>query len=643
MNGQVTPYFVRSAGFRSHVMSAQYTQEIVALIRKDGTFAYVSPSFCQLVDYRADELQSHTLESIMFSEDVDRTREEAEQQIGLGETVVDIEFRLVKRDGSLIWVDAFIAPLEDPNQDTVQLIAIGRIVSRRREFDLNLIESRKPFESAFEYSPIGMALVSPDGYWLRSNRSVTRFLGYSAQELRTMTFQQLTHPDDLTKDVHLVQKVLDGEIDTFTMEKRYFHKNGSIVWALLGTTMIRDSAGTPLYFISQIEDITERKRIEIELRTTSERLQLALEGAQIGTWDWDITTGEVFVDTHWANIIGFELGEVDPNYEPWLARLHPDDRDEVVRRLDEHLSGVTEAYVSEHRLKAKDGSWVWVLDSGRISERDADGRPTRAVGIHMNITERKLVEQQAIELALERERVELLTRFIRIASHEFKTPLSIILSSLYLLNRTNDIHARDEKTQQIEAQVNRINHLLSMLELQTKLDSKVPFKFHRVNLTLLVHARARRYERDAASQGVRLAFDLLTDIEDAMLDENYLSLALDQIVDNALNHTDAGDTITIRTGEDGGKVWVEIEDTGAGIPEEAIPLVTQRFFRLDAAHSTPGFGLGLSIVDDIVQRHEGQLIIRSTLGSGSTFRICMQGISHSDNLSPIAQKNAASR
>lgn len=643
MNGQVTPYFVRSAGFRSHVMSAQYTQEIVALIRKDGTFAYVSPSFCQLVDYRADELQSHTLESIMFSEDVDRTREEAEQQIGLGETVVDIEFRLVKRDGSLIWVDAFIAPLEDPNQDTVQLIAIGRIVSRRREFDLNLIESRKPFESAFEYSPIGMALVSPDGYWLRSNRSVTRFLGYSAQELRTMTFQQLTHPDDLTKDVHLVQKVLDGEIDTFTMEKRYFHKNGSIVWALLGTTMIRDSAGTPLYFISQIEDITERKRIEIELRTTSERLQLALEGAQIGTWDWDITTGEVFVDTHWANIIGFELGEVDPNYEPWLARLHPDDRDEVVRRLDEHLSGVTEAYVSEHRLKAKDGSWVWVLDSGRISERDADGRPTRAVGIHMNITERKLVEQQAIELALERERVELLTRFIRIASHEFKTPLSIILSSLYLLNRTNDIHARDEKSQQIEAQVNRINHLLSMLELQTKLDSKVPFKFHRVNLTLLVHARARRYERDAASQGVRLAFDLMTDIEDAMLDENYLSLALDQIVDNALNHTDAGDTITIRTGEDGGKVWVEIEDTGAGIPEEAIPLVTQRFFRLDAAHSTPGFGLGLSIVDDIVQRHEGQLIIRSTLGSGSTFRICMQGISHSDNLSPIAEKNAASR
>lgn len=624
-------------------MSAQYTQEIVALIRKDGTFAYVSPSFCQLVDYHADELRSRTLESLMFPDDTERIREEIEQQIGLGETVVDIEFRLVKRDGSLIWVDAFIAPLEDPNQDAVQLIAIGRIVSRRREFDLNLIESRKPFESAFEYSPIGMALVSPDGYWLRSNRSVTRFLGYSAQELRTMTFQQLTHPDDLTKDVHLVQKVLDGEIDTFTMEKRYFHKNGSIVWALLGTTMIRDSAGTPLYFISQIEDITERKRIEIELRTTSERLQLALEGAQIGTWDWDITTGEVFVDAHWANIIGFELGEVDPNYEPWLARLHPDDRDEVVRRLDEHLSGVTEAYVSEHRLKAKDGSWVWVLDSGRISERDADGRPTRAVGIHMNITERKLVEQQAIELALERERVELLTRFIRIASHEFKTPLSIILSSLYLLNRTNDSHARDEKSQQIEAQVNRINHLLSMLELQTKLDSKVPFKFHRVNLTLLVHARARRYERDAASQGVRLAFDLLTDIEDAMLDENYLSLALDQIVDNALNHTDAGDTITIRTGEDGGKVWVEIEDTGAGIPEEAIPLVTQRFFRLDAAHSTPGFGLGLSIVDDIVQRHEGQLIIRSTLGSGSTFRICMQGISHSDDLSPIAQKNAASR
>jgi PAS domain S-box-containing protein len=596
-------------------------QEIIALLRSDGTFSYCSPSFAAFVGWDADSLRTKTLDSLMHPDDVARIHDEMAHQKALGETVFDLEFRLVRRDGSSVWVDALIAPLEDPAQDDVRLLAIGRLIQRRHELDVSLIESRKPFESAFEYSPIGMALVSPEGQWLRSNRSVTRFLGYSAQELRGMTFQQITHPEDLDKDVHLLQKVLAGEIDTYTMEKRYFHKDGSIVWALLGATMIRDMEGKPLYFISQIEDITERKRIELELRMTSQRLQMALEGAQIGTWDWDIVTGEVVTDENWAKIIGYGLNEVDPNFEPWLSMIHPDDRDAVLQRLDDHLKGKTRTYVSEHRLRAKDGSWVWVLDRGRISERDAEGNPRRAVGIHMNITERKLVEQQAIELALERERVELLTKFIQIASHEFKTPLSIILSSLYLMNRTDNPATRSEKSLQIEAQVSRINQLLGMLEIQTRLDSQVSFKYLLISLTHLIHTRARKYQLDAASRGVALDFDLKPDMSPASIDESFLALAIDQLLDNALNHTTPGGSILFRTGEDDKDVWVEVIDSGTGIPAEAIPLVTQRFFRLDAAHSTPGFGLGLSIVDEIVRRHCGQLEIESALGAGSTFRI----------------------
>ncbi|MES3162475.1 MAG: PAS domain S-box protein [Halorubrum sp.] len=143
--------------------------------------------------------------------------------------------------------------------------------------------------------------------------------------------------------------------------------------------------GLSIYF----RDVTERKQRERELREVSERLSLAVEGANVGVWDWDLRTDTVTFDEGWAEMLGYDLDEIAHDLSTWEARVHPDDIDGVWEVLEAHLSGETDQYECDHRMRAKSGEWRWIRDRGRVVERAADGEPQRAVGIHIDVTERK--------------------------------------------------------------------------------------------------------------------------------------------------------------------------------------------------------------------------------------------------------------
>jgi len=138
-------------------------------------------------------------------------------------------------------------------------------------------------------------------------------------------------------------------------------------------------------------EVMHRRKIEMSLRKSEERLQLAIDGGDLGTWDWDVTTGAVAFNDRWTRMLGYRLEEIEPSVRAWKDLRHPEDAPRVKRVLEKHLSGDIDFYETEHRLRAKDGSWKWVLDKGRVIERDADGRPVRMVGTHLDIDERKQV------------------------------------------------------------------------------------------------------------------------------------------------------------------------------------------------------------------------------------------------------------
>jgi PAS domain S-box-containing protein len=157
------------------------------------------------------------------------------------------------------------------------------------------------FQNAFEHAAIGMALVAPDGKWLRVNRSVCEITGYSEAELLQRSFQDITHPDDLDLDLANVGKMLASEIDSYQMEKRYFHKNGAIVWALLSVSLVRDNDGKPRFFISQIQDITSRKESERQLGEASAEIAKLRKGLlKICAW-----TKRIEIDGRWIPVDEF--------------------------------------------------------------------------------------------------------------------------------------------------------------------------------------------------------------------------------------------------------------------------------------------------------------------------------------------------
>ncbi len=174
---------------------------------------------------------------------------------------VELEWR---ESDSLYLVE--VNPWRDGRGEVVGGVAVARDITAAKRTENELREARERFELAFEDAPIGMALVSLDGRWLRVNRRVCEITGYLADELLKKTFQEMTHPDDLEADLDHIRDLLDGIILDYRMDKRYFRADGSTVWINLSVSLVRDTRGEPLHFISQIEDISERKRMEKRLR-----------------------------------------------------------------------------------------------------------------------------------------------------------------------------------------------------------------------------------------------------------------------------------------------------------------------------------------------------------------------------------------
>ncbi len=258
--------------------------------------------------------------------------------------------------------------------------------------------NQQEFSSAFEYASIGMALVGLDGNFNRVNNSLCKLLGYSAKELKGLTFHDITHPDDLNKDLDFLNKLMAGFIDSYSMEKRYFHKDGSIIWINLSVSMVANADGKPKYFVSQIENITDWKNAQISLQEQQERISNILDGTHAGTWEWNVQTGETRFNEVWAEIIGYDLEELQPiNIETWAKFTHPDDLVESDRRLKACFNREVDFYECEARMKHKDGHYIWVLDRGKVMSWTADGKPLWMFGTHLDISRSKQLEIQIAE------------------------------------------------------------------------------------------------------------------------------------------------------------------------------------------------------------------------------------------------------
>lgn len=251
-----------------------------------------------------------------------------------------------------------------------------------REEKAHITESETRFRHAMEYSAIGMALVSPEGQWLQVNKSFCDLIGYQESELQALTFQQLTHPDDLDLDMSQLKALLAGNIESYSMEKRYFRKDGQIVWARLTASLVRDADTMPLYFISQIADITDLKKTEEVNRRLMARITLANEAGGIGVWDWSLKTGKMSWDKRMFQLYGLDASG-QATYLTWVNSLIPEDRQMAVDAFDTAIK-TSSSIDLQFRIETAEG--IRYIRSQASLILDEKGNVDRMLGINQDVT-----------------------------------------------------------------------------------------------------------------------------------------------------------------------------------------------------------------------------------------------------------------
>lgn len=530
-------------------------------------------------------------------------------------------YRYLRPDGRYVTLSDTGYILRDENGRPVRMLGAVIDITERRQAEEALRKSEERFRM--------IARVSNDGLydWDIVNSSTWR-----SDELRSMigldpdevplhvNWAARLHPDDADRVTASRQAALDGDGHEWRAVYRFRRTDGRYITMSDTGYILRDEKGRAVRMLGAVTDITERQQAEAALRESEERFRQIAE---------NISGVFYMMDAEARNMLyispGFEemwpltrdeiYGDIHRLWEP----IHEDDRPLVLAAARREVYDRVPTEV-EYRVHARDGSARWILVRS-FPVLDAEGRHYRIAGFAEDITERKQAAAQQFELSVERERIRILSTFIRDVMHEFRTPLSIINTSIYLLERQREPERIRQHSDKARQQVENIIKLLDALLTMMRLDSGEPMQQKPVNINQLVKDICVLVQPEAAQQQHNIDTSLADDLPPVSGDLSALRLAVLNLLQNAVRYTRPGGEISLSTGyqQENRAVVVTVRDNGVGIKSEDLPRIFERFFRLDEAHTTRGFGLGLTIALKIAEAHGGKITVESAPGEGSIF------------------------
>ena len=526
--------------------------------------------------------------------------------------------------------------------------------------------SEKRLAAVINYSPTGMFLSDAQGRCTFVNPKWTEMTGMSAELAAGNGWSSALYPDDRERVIQQWEQcVKSGE--NAELEYRYLKPDGDITWVVCRVVVLRADEGKVTQYLANVTDIThvkkteqsladdiaKRKIVEERLRLSEERFELAVSGSNDVVLDWNVLTDEVFFSPRLAELLGYDLAEMQST-KRWLFRLiHPQDRRRTQDLFDLHLN-TDSAYTIEHRVRTKGGEYRWFKGRGRIV-RDELGRPIRMVGTTSDVTEQKhqeealrsyadaleksksLIEGQALELnqkammLLEANRKaeaanEAKGRFLANMSHEIRTPLNAIIGMTELiLDGTLDDHPRE-----LLAIVNSsgkhlltlINDILdfSKIECGKLVLEQAPFSLRDCLIELLA-----MFQASAREKGLVLRAEIQECVPQFLIgDVGRLRQILVNLVGNAIKFTSRGRVEILVRGnsEATASRWhFTVIDTGIGIPADKQEAIFYPFEQADSSKTRQfgGTGLGLAIVAELVDLMQGRVWVESEVDQGSAF------------------------
>ncbi len=310
----------------------------------------------------------------------------------LGEEIIGVAGVANREGGYTAEIVDFIQPLV---QACAAMIWAGRALRRDQENLRAVQQSEEKYRQIAEMANEGIWAMDAQYHTTYVNRRMAEMLGYQVEEILGRPVDQFMFEEDLGDHSARMAERRKGQGGSY--ERRFRHKDGRAVWTYVSSTALRDDQGRFAGSFGMFTDITERKRAEEALREERWRLQSIVESTRVGTWEWNVQTGELTLNETWAQILGFTLGELAPvSVHTWESLTCPEDLEQAKDRLERHFSGELPYYECQLRMKHREGHWVWVLDRGRVVTWTSDGKPLLMFGTHTDISEYKRVEEAAI-------------------------------------------------------------------------------------------------------------------------------------------------------------------------------------------------------------------------------------------------------
>ncbi|MHA1481094.1 MAG: PAS domain S-box protein, partial [Candidatus Thorarchaeota archaeon] len=377
----------------------------MALISLQGELLRVNTALCKMLGYSESELMEIGLKGVSHPDEYVPVLDNPQSFVDRGVNTFQFDKRYIHKNGHeiLVFINSAIA-LDENSEPKYYVTQIQDITERKRLED-EVKDSEQKFRELFEQSNDPISIFSLDGEYIDANQRCLEMLGISREELISQPWQKRVVNSEHEHRGSIHEQLLNGETPKL-YERTILRGDGTTVIVEVNVSLVRDEHGNPSYIQSIARDISERKETEMKLREIEKRKDLALEGGNLGVWDWIKETGEMTFDQRWYYILGYEEGDIETHVDGWTKLIHPDDIEAEYERWNAHVEGRTPGYSSEHRMKTKSGEWKWVLEKGRVVEWSEDGLTSRAAGTLQDITERK-----KFEIALRENEVRFRTLF----------------------------------------------------------------------------------------------------------------------------------------------------------------------------------------------------------------------------------------
>ncbi len=599
---------------------ARETRNLVVIADREGRIEWVNPAFAARTGWTLDEVRGRRPGDFLQSE---RTDPETVARIGRAlRAVKPVEADILNRSrsGEDFWLRLALQPRFDPQGQHVGFIAvetdITELIAAQDATQAALKtadQARAQLIAAVDALNDGFVYFDADDRLVLANRRYRDLYGLSAPAI----VAGARFEDILRCGLEFGQYAAAiGREEDWLHERLAAHRSQRPI-----TQTLAD--GTVLQIMERKTSDGGRVGLQVDITDlvhAEERLAGIIEGAQVGTWEWDVPSGENRVNDRWAEMLGYTVEELAPvTIERWSELLHPEDRADVKAAIARVFAGETDNFEYELRMRHKSGEWVWLLSRGRVLQRGPNGPPLRLAGVHIDIAD--LVRAREAAEAANRAKSEFLANM----SHEIRTPLNGVLGMADLLADTPlQADQRDmldtirDSGWGLLALLNDILDLARVEAGKLALDP-VPFE-----LDALVDQLGSLHGANARAKGIAFNLNCAKGTELRRIgDETRIRQILHNLLGNAVKFTETGAVTVEVMPVDGPEVLFRVSDTGIGMSEEQLTRVSRPFEQAEAGtvRRFGGTGLGMTIVQRLVDMMDGTIVIESAPGKGTTVEL----------------------